>query len=413
MLTHQKRKLFHCAELGCQRSYCDAHSLKRHCLSQHGIHPKPTTSESTSTHSTLHPTAHWEPAEDTLSVQGSSDQSGYPTIFIPAPKTVTDTQSVSANYHSYVDYNNYTGFSTVVRGLGVSQFTVEGGAQEKPLVGQDQWIPGPTKGMYAMSRGEAVPSEDMQGSTQWPVGLEPESSVISADSAAAQSFGADGLSAPCWENTLDFPMSDLQALDNMLSFQSSRETANCHDELVDRPASSENSNHTRLETQPSQHSHINESLTQVKKIKSETLSPWPISSHEFTTAADLPPIAPQSQLSVLAGMHAIPKKVDKAKKRARKRKITVDDVLPLQVYYEDSVPLHPRSRPGFLVSPSQVAMASFSADNAPYPSFKVCVCECVMLSFSVLSVRNKFSVFAIRVYQHAGEARINVLFLLD
>ncbi|XP_048123632.1 zinc finger protein 541 isoform X2 [Alosa alosa] len=69
-------------------------------------------------------------------------------------------------------------------------------------------------------------------------------------------------------------------------------------------------------------------------------------------------------------MHAVPKMADKAKKRVRKKKITTDDVLPLPICHEESVSRRPRSRPGFLISPSQVAMASFSSESAPYLSLK-------------------------------------------
>lgn len=371
MLTHQKRKLFHCAEPGCQRSYCDAHSLKRHCLSQHGAQPKPKPSESASTHSALHPTAHWEArTEDAPSavVQSSSDQSVYPTIYISAPKTVTqtDTQSVSSNYHSYVNYNNYEGFPTVVRGLGASQFTTELASQEK--VCQDQWIPEGAKSVYGMSSDEPVSSQDMQEPTQWPVSLEPESSTVSASEAAeAQTYTADGLNASCWEKALEFPVTDLQALDCILSFQSSRETASC--QIEDRPVSSESSGHAKQ----SQHAQINLSLTQVKNIKSEPLGSWPISSNDFNKAVDLAPPALKPQLSMLEEMQPVPKKVEKAKKRAKKRKIITDDGLPLPIYHDESVPRRPRFRPGFLISPSQVAMASFSSDSAPYLSLKVCV----------------------------------------
>ncbi|XP_041948812.1 zinc finger protein 541 isoform X3 [Alosa sapidissima] len=369
MLTHQKRKLFTCVEPGCQRSYCDTHSLKRHCLSQHGAQPKPMPSESTSTHSALHPAAQWEAkAVDAPSAQSNSDQTGYPTIYISAPKTViqTNTQSASSDYHSYVNYNNYSGFSNVVRGLGVGQFTVESASQEKSLVGRDQWIPRTAKSVYAMSRDEVVTSQDMQGSSQWPVSLEPgPSSVNASEAATAQTYGADSLSDSCWENALnEFPVTDLQVLDSILSLQSSRETANCHNE--ERTVSSEDSSQAKQ----SPHTHITQGLTQVKKIKSETLPPWPISGHEFSSAADLPPPAPQTQLSVLEEMHAVPKMADKAKKRVRKKKITTDDVLPLPICHEESVSRRPRSRPGFLISPSQVAMASFSSESAPYLSLK-------------------------------------------
>lgn len=368
MLTHQKRKLFHCSEPGCQRSYCDAHSLKRHCLSQHGAQSKPTPSGSASTHSTLHPTAHWEARADDApcaAVQSSSDQSSYPTIYISAPKTVTqtDTPSVGSNYHSYVNSNNYKAFSTVVRGLGVSQYTSEGTSKDRPLVCQDQWIPEGTKSVYGMSRDEAVPSQDMQGSTQWHVNLEPELSTVSAsEAAAAQTYGADSLSGSCWENALEFPVTDLQALDSILSFQSSQETASCQTE--ERPVSLEHS-------KQNQHAQINISLSQVKKVKSEPL-PWPISGQDFNKTVDCPLPALQPQLSILEEMHAVPK-VENVKKRVRKRKIITDDGLPLPIYNDESVSRRPRTRPGFLISPSQVAMASFSSDSAPYLSLKVCV----------------------------------------
>ncbi|XP_063060089.1 zinc finger protein 541 isoform X2 [Engraulis encrasicolus] len=364
MLTHEKRKLFHCAEPGCERSYCDAHSLKRHFLTQHGSLPKSTPSEDASA---LHPKAHWEPTEDTAS---NSKQSSFPTLFISATKSTSDPQFAGSNYHSYVKYSNYTGFPNVVRGLGGNHLHAESAAQDKTLPAEpDQWIATGNKAVITKSRGEVGSCQDVPSSSEWTVALETEVGTISTDVGvvAGKSFGTDSLSVPCWENAPEFPVTDLQALDNILSFQStSRETAVSHIS-EDRPqASPETARHSKL----SQHIHISQGLTQVKKLELETLETArpQVSSGDFTSTVDLPaPAAPEIHVSELE-KRAIPKKADRVKKKASKKKTTTDNALPLPAYNDETNPWH--LRPEFLLSPSQVAMASFTSDSAPYLSIK-------------------------------------------
>ncbi|XP_046694655.1 uncharacterized protein znf541 isoform X2 [Silurus meridionalis] len=99
MLTHKKKKDYRCSHVGCQKMYCGYKSLQRHCATQHGASLLPSFTRSSSINTQTCP----------------------PLLEPPTLPAVKDGASTSNDFHSYLfptkprsafQFEGYTGCGT-------------------------------------------------------------------------------------------------------------------------------------------------------------------------------------------------------------------------------------------------------------------------------------------------------------
>ncbi|KAI5608403.1 ELM2 and SANT domain-containing protein 1 [Silurus asotus] len=99
MLTHKKKKDYRCSHVGCQKMYCGYKSLQRHCATQHGASLLPSFTQSSSINTQTCP----------------------PLLEPPTLPPVKDGASTSTDFHSYLfptkplsafQFEGYTGCGT-------------------------------------------------------------------------------------------------------------------------------------------------------------------------------------------------------------------------------------------------------------------------------------------------------------
>ncbi|XP_061105434.1 zinc finger protein 827-like [Conger conger] len=361
MLTHQKRKPFRCMEPGCQKSYCDGYALKRHCASQHGIFLLPPPPSSAQAHA----------AAGVWGGDGAG-ANDYHSIFFSPPKPASKAQRKSADCVGYGGFLGYAGFAS---GLGVSSgFQQPGAPQTQSLLAPDPWDQTESKDPYGEGAGELHAAQGVSVTPQWVPSLDVEINTVGVSPGSGS---RTGLGPQCWESGLDFPVSELQALEEMLSLQTPREALSSGGACTMGPVPSEPLPKTRRPT-----------IVIKQKLRPANPKGRP---------QQLPP--PQSVSSLKGCLHtqsmAAPRSVDNSalgqsspeeptqtpkpalqrgaevrKKRARKRKAKEAD-LPAPSF----PPPLPAARrqwphPLYLVSPSQVAMASFSKDSTSGHPYK-------------------------------------------
>lgn len=391
MLTHQKRKQFRCAEPGCQKSYCDSHSLKRHYISQHGLPLIPPMSQSppNPSHPAHSATTQWEHVDSAAYLGGSTAHCNYRPMFLTQPKPTSDTQQKVADYSGFFSFNSYKGFAPP-SGLQLNNYSEQNISQSRPILVLDTWMQQSDKGPCSECPGELNPP-------QWA----PEPSNITATLPSLLP-GVDGPSPHGWESVVDFPVSDLQVLEEMLSCHPCSEAGNR--ECLVKPASPEKS-YSPSKQEQSTYGQMNSDgkpqvNTQLHSFEPTASSDSSVTSMSFPntvfihSSSSLPnkpnpvqPIPPPPAI-VLPCLYSVQKsetcntKSDSKRKRERRKKgRTVElPAPPLPTPRPTSLlaPRRPRPRPHYLVSPSQVAMASFSSDSNPRQTFQVCALLAVL-----------------------------------
>ncbi|XP_024250358.1 zinc finger protein 541 isoform X1 [Oncorhynchus tshawytscha] len=380
MLTHQKRKQFRCAEPGCQKSYCDSHSLKRHYISQHGLPPM-SQSPPNPSHPAHSATTQWEHVDSPAYLGGSKAHCNYRPMFLTQPKPTSDTQQQVADYSGFFSFNSYKGFAPP-SGLQLNNYSEQNISQSRPILVLDTWMQQSDKGPCSECPGELNPP-------QWA----PEPSNITATLPSLLP-GVDGPSPHGWESVVDFPVSDLQDLEEMLSCHPCSEAGNR--ECLVKPASPEKS-YSPSKQEQSIYGQMNSDgkpqvNTQLHSFEPTASSDSSVTSMSFPNTVfihsssslpnkpnPVPPIPPPPAI-VLPCLYSVQKsetcntKSDSKRKRERRKKgRTVElPAPPLPTPRPTSLlaPRRPRPRPHYLVSPSQVAMASFSSDSNPRQTFQ-------------------------------------------
>ena len=208
MLTHQKRKQFPCAEPGCRKSYYDSHSLKRHYMSQHispfvapisQCVPPPTHSAKTQ----------WEPVERPAGLfEGSADTSNYHSLFLSPPYARSDKLQHCSDYSAYASYNSNKSLAPQDGSL-VNSCLEPNLSQPKSVLVLAPWRQGSDKGPCNDCTGELHPS-------QW----NPEPQVQEKAQVQVHIGSMTGLEGPgtqSWDSRIDIPVSDLQAMEEMMS----------------------------------------------------------------------------------------------------------------------------------------------------------------------------------------------------
>lgn len=317
-MTHHKRKTYHCTQSGCHKTYSDKNSLKHHCASRHGVHfPSPSSTSYAYNYDV--PASPWEPTVN-RAARG---------LFSAQPKPVLAP---------VLKEPSYSGKPKL--GLGCSADTHR--TQVKRSTHQESWTLATASESYKVEE-----SGKMLNSTQWTLGLDAveENPVVSQNP-----FHVRGL-----ETNLDYPESYPEEWKEMLSFQPNREAATSSVGCPTRPPAS---------VGPKKHCPI--------LLKHSLKDPKPLNKlkrrHSFSSFAQPALLCPEPKSDFDCNIPdpALPSPPPHAPlPNSRKRKSCSKDVLsdvpapPLPVP-QPSCHKRSRSRSSYLVSPSQVALASFS-----------------------------------------------------
>ncbi len=306
MMTHHKRKSYNCTQSGCHKTYDDKNSLKHHCASRHGVHLTSPSSSSLSSN-------YVNPA--------ASDY-----LFTSQPKPVSaPVLKTGKLFGSYVTGD-----------LGMGRHAEDAHpSQVKYSTCQESWTLASASKSYKVEE-----NNKMLNSIQWTLGIE-ENPVVSRNP-----FDVHGL-----ETCLDFPESYPEELKEMLSFQPNREAPTSSVGCPVRP---------RASACPKQHCPI--------LLKHSLKEPRPPSKlkrrrtfSSFSYPAVLYPEPKSDSDSNLADpvLDSPPATLPISRKRKSLDVLSDVPTPPLPV---PQPTCHKRSRPrsSYLVSPSQVALASFS-----------------------------------------------------
>ncbi|CAM4535478.1 unnamed protein product [Leuciscus chuanchicus] len=317
-MTHHKRKTYHCTQSGCHKTYSDKNSLKHHCASRHGVHFTSPSSTSYAYNYDL-PASPWEPTVN-RAARG---------LFSAQPKPVLAP---------VLKEPSYSGKPKL--GLGCYAEDTHR-AQVKRSTHQESWTLATASESYKVEE-----TAKMLNSTQWTLGFDAveENPVVSQNP-----FHVRGL-----ETNLDFSESYPEEWKEMLSFQPIREAATSSVGCPTRPPAS---------VDPKKHCPI--------LLKHSLKDPKPLNKlkrrHSYSSFTQ-PALCPESKSDFDCNLPdpALPSPPPHAPlPNSRKRKSCSKDLLsdvpapPLPVPQPSC---HKRSRPrsSYLVSPSQVALASFS-----------------------------------------------------
>ncbi|KAL1274587.1 hypothetical protein QQF64_027401 [Cirrhinus molitorella] len=312
MMTHPKRKTYYCTQSGCHKTYDDKNSLKHHCASRHGVYLTSPSSSSLASSYEL-PNSAWEPKVN-LAV------SNYP--FTSQPKAVSAPVLKDSSYSGKLCGSYDWGEFGMVR---YSEDTHP--SQVKHSMRQKSWTTASASECYKVKE-----SNKIMNSTQWALGID----TVEKNPVVSQNpFDVYNL-----ETCLDFPESYPEELKEMQSFQPNREapTAICfkqHCPILLKHNLKEPRHPNKLK-RCSTFSGFNHSTVLYAEPKSDfncNLADPVLASHPATLPS------------------------------SRKRKSCSKDILsnvptpPLPVHQHAR---HKRSCSSYLVSPSQVALASFS-----------------------------------------------------
>lgn len=322
MMTHHKRKTYHCTQSGCHKTYSDKNSLKHHCASRHGVHFTSPSSTSLAYNYDL-PASLWEPTVN----RAASDSRG---LFISQPKPVSTPVLKDPSYSGKLKL-----------GLGCYAEDTHP-AQVKRSTPQESWTLATASESYKIKE-----STKMLNSTQWTLGIDAfeENPVVSQIPFDVHSL----------ETNLDFRESYPEERKEMLSFQPKREATTSSVGFPTRPPGS---------VGHKKHCPI--------LLKHSLKDPKPLNKlkrrHSFSSST--PPVLlvpePKSDFDCNLPDPALPSPPLHAPlPNSRKRKSCSKDTLsnvptpPLPVP-QPGCHKRSRSRSSYLVSPSQVALASFS-----------------------------------------------------
>ncbi len=322
MMTHHKRKSYNCTQSGCHKTYDDKNSLKHHCASRHGVHLTSPSSSSLSSNYGL-PASGWEPMVNLAA-------SNY--LFTSQPKPVSAPVLKNPSYSGKLFGSYDTG------DLGMGRHAEDAHpSQVKYSTCQESWTLASASKSYKVEE-----SNKMLNSTQWTLGIE-ENPVVSRNP-----FDVHGL-----ETCLDFPESYPEELKEMLSFQPNREAPTSSVDCPVRP---------RASVCSKQHCPI-----LLKHSLKEPRPPSKLKRRRSFSSFSYPAVLypePKSDFDCNLTdpvLDSPPATLPNSRKRKSCSKDVLSDV-PTPPLPVPQPTCHKRSRPrsSYLVSPSQVALASFS-----------------------------------------------------
>lgn len=324
MLNHQKRKDYHCSYPGCQKMYCAYRSLQRHCATQHGTYLLPPSSQPSALNTQACPPL-WE---------------------LPKLPTVKGGASTSTDCHSYfpplnpnpiIHLKGKTGCGTSCSNYTMTTNLNLSHNPEGPNLSQVK--------LPVISHSWSLATDGASCSLESAVGMSPSLSTVMSNQWAPTVCLVDPEepeTVHTWERNLDILVPDLQ-------------------KWKDAPSSSEMGSRVSS-TCPRRHQ------PNLLKLSMRQHEPQNKQQGLFYREASCSTSAPRME-------PVIPpfRPTSKAKKKRVKRKILKDSTVPTPPLPSPrpTTQRRPRLRPASLVSPSQVAMASFSKECTPADTFKV------------------------------------------
>lgn len=341
MLTHQKRKDYRCCHPGCQKMYSGYRSLKRHCAAQHGTYLLPPSSQP-SIFNTQPGQPPWEPRR------------------LPALK---DGASTSADYHSSVPPSNpdsvfqFKGYTD--DGTSYNKFTL---AADLNLSHKPEDLNLSKAQLPVIPQSGNMAAGDTSCSLETALDLSASHSMVMSNQwASASSLGGGVIdqvepeTCHTWERNLDFSVTNLQTWKKAPSVQPSKKGT------ASQPSSACPRRNPPILLKLSMRKHEPQGKQQAPLLSGEAsnskLNIIGSSAHQTESSTPPLPSAPTY----------------KPKRERVKKKIMKDENVPSPPLPSSrpSTRGRPRHRPAHLVSPSQVAMASFSKESASSDTLKV------------------------------------------
>lgn len=332
-MTHQKRKDYRCCHLGCQKIYCGYHSLKRHCAMRHGTYLLPPSSQPSALNNQSHPSL-WEPPKLATVKDRASTSADYHSYFPPTkPHSVFPSEDFTSHGTSC---NNCTSATNLDLSCNPKDPNM---SQVKLPVSSPSWI----------QAADLSASHSMVTSNHWASASGLGGSVVDP---------VEPETVHTWEHNLDFFITNLQTQKEAPSIQPSKEVTGT------RPGSEPSSAYPRR-NQPillkiSMGQYEPQNKQQAPLISGETSCSKSniVRSSTHQIEPIIPPLPPTPK--------------SKTKKK-RVQKILKASNIPTPPLPSPRPTTQRRSRPhpAYLVSPSQVAMASFSKERTLSDTLKV------------------------------------------
>ncbi|XP_076867270.1 uncharacterized protein znf541 isoform X2 [Brachyhypopomus gauderio] len=346
MLTHQKRAPHHCPQPGCQKTFHDLHSLRRHCSTQHGLFLLSTPSQPHAPEALWSAQAPWKHIELPTMAESSLD---YHSFFLSPLMSVSGYWPEDRSSCG----DGRAGFASVAANLESNcyQEEPEPTRPKPPEIGQawDSLVGGVPCDLQSAADSatfcEALPFH-LGTSNHDP---RPVSRAVDPPGTGSPKAKAQNIHG--WDPRLS--TADLHAWKEMLSVQPCTEASDTGLKRASGPVS------------PRHHRHSRPIL-----LKHSTRQPkhkQHIPHVNMAAACSGPPASRETELP----LQNLPQASKPRKKRVKKTSTKTGDVpLPPLPAPRPSMQKRPKSRHGNLVSPSQVAMASFNREGATSLSVK-------------------------------------------
>ncbi|XP_048840703.1 zinc finger protein 541 isoform X2 [Brienomyrus brachyistius] len=375
ILTHQKRKQFRSSKPAYQKSYCDNQLLKYHCA------PSPSASTFCDLSKTSPTQWKGQFADGDPLLGNLTDGTNYHSIFLSPPKAASDTQlcgTGSACLNSCGDYTSFTSLGD----SGAMSFSRS--SVTKVL---DPWSQGENRGFCDGDDNEPNPPLVTCGAPKQNPDKKPESNTF-----VGPQYG---------ESDVNIPVSKLQALEEILLFQPFREEqslgenipaesaspkrlkqSHCAVIFKQAPCRSRQEFKRKSPLGPEPHSlsvlkgsAFSETMSAPNAMPDNTDDPVLNGSDQAQSAHSHVPVmlpsvfaASYSYDMVQPEAPSVKSPKNDSRKRARKTKVKETNLPapphPLSRPSMHYAPRCPRLRPLDLISPSQVALASFGAVSA-------------------------------------------------
>ncbi|KAK1787587.1 hypothetical protein P4O66_016086 [Electrophorus voltai] len=350
MLTHQKRDAYPCPQPDCQKRYYGQHSLRGHCSTQHGFYLLPVASQSLAPDPIRPGRAAWEPTQPSAVTEGPFE---FHSRFL-SPPTLASRPGAYSSHGS-----GHSGFASVATNSGSGCYPEEPKpSRPDPPEIVEAWgsaVAGAS--LNPESAADLPTSRGASWSHPWTASHDQQPGSRLGDPTTPESPRAKAQNIHGWESSLHFSMEDLQAWKEALSVQPCEEMTGAGLKRASGPASPVPSKHSRpILLKHQQHISYGNGAALCSGSHRNPGSAAPPSGHGETVR---PPL------------HLPP--ASKTRKKGMRKKKSVNDAdipVPPLPAPRPLMQKCPRPRSGCLVSPSQVAMASFNRESTSSPSAK-------------------------------------------
>lgn len=336
MLTHQKKKSYRCSYPGCKKMYCGYRSLKRHCATQHGAYHFSPASQSCNLNTQPCPPI-WEPPKLPALNDDALTSAEFHTYFPPLKsKPIFQFEGYTSHGSSYNSPTLAADYGRNIEDPNPSQV-------KRPASAQTWNFAADRASHNLLSSVDLSASHSTVTSDQWASGV--GGSVVDP---------VEPEIARTWKCNLD--VSVLRTWKAAPSFQPSKNFTGAG--MGSQPSSACPRRNAPLLLNLNMQHEPHKRQRSLKSGEASYLKSHIVGSLAHQTEAIIPPLpsAPKTK-----------------KKREKNKKILKATNIPTPPLPSPrpSTQRQPRPRPAYLVSPSQVAMASFSKGSAPFGTLKV------------------------------------------